>query len=453
MKKRTLAAICMMTVTAMLTACGGGSTGGTQTTAAAGGGDKGQEQASAPADGQVVINFMHKYCQPEQAPAFERIVQMYMDEHPNVKINIETTTDNEIKSKLKLALGSGDMPDVYQTWAGEYTEKFIRAGAALDLTPYMEADPEWKDSFIPAAYSMFKYTDGGQYAVPTRFDGEVFIYKKSVFEQYGIEEPKTWDELLAICETLKSNGVTPFILGDQLSWDAPHWFGALWQKCVPEDVLEQQDFNVKTVKIDDPGYITGLNYFTDLLDKGYFNDNINSMEHNMALEYFYAGQGAMMYVEILEFNDINKGLNGDFGFFMMPTIEAEDAKGNQNKMFGAPEGMIVNPNSQNVDVAVDFVKFLTSPEMQKLVVEEAGHTSSTIGAHTDENTIPQLRGAMDAVLDFEGMSNWTDCGFEAGIVDTMCKLGQDFVDKSITAEEYIKGMQESAKTVREANAD
>ena len=99
MKKRTLAAICMMTVTAMLTACGGGSTGGTQTTAAAGGGDKGQEQASAPADGQVVINFMHKYCQPEQAPAFEKIVQMYMDEHPNVKINIETTTDNEIKDR------------------------------------------------------------------------------------------------------------------------------------------------------------------------------------------------------------------------------------------------------------------------------------------------------------------------------------------------------------------
>lgn len=114
MKKRTLAAICMMTVTAMLTACGGGSTGSTPTTAA-GGQTQGQEQDKAPADGQVVINFMHKYCQPEQAPAFEKIVQMYMDEHPNVKINIETTTDNEIKSKLKLALGSGDMPDVYQT--------------------------------------------------------------------------------------------------------------------------------------------------------------------------------------------------------------------------------------------------------------------------------------------------------------------------------------------------
>ena len=400
----------------------------------------------------VTIKFLHKYCQPEQAPVFEEIVKQYEEAHPGVHIEIETTTDNEIKSKLKLALGSGDMPDVYQTWTGEYCEKFIRAGYALDLTPYLEADSEWKDSFIPAAYSAFTYEDG-QYAVPTRFDAEVFIYKKSVFEKYGFEEPKTWDDLMQICETLKADGVTPFILGDGLSWDAPHWYGALWQKFVPEDVLEGQDFNVKTVTIDDPGYVNGLNYFTDLLDKGYFNDNINSMEHNMALEVFYAGEGAMAYVEMLEFNDINKGLDGDFGFFAMPTIEDDEAKGNQEKLYGAPEGMIVNPNSENVDVAVDFLKFLTSVESQQKIVSEAGHTSCTIGAHTEENTIPQLIDGMAYVQNFNGMSNWTDCGFEASIVDTMCKLGQDFAAQSITAEDYVAGLQETAKVVREQNAE
>lgn len=217
--------------------------------------------------------------------------------------------------------------------------------------------------------------------------------------------------------------------------------------------IRGQDFNVKTVTIDDPGYVNGLNYFTDLLDKGYFNDNINSMEHNMALEVFYAGEGAMAYVEMLEFNDINKGLDGDFGFFAMPTIEDDEAKGNQEKLYGAPEGMIVNPNSENVDVAVDFVKFLTSVESQQKVVSEAGHTSCTIGAHTEENTIPQLIDGMAYVQNFNGMSNWTDCGFEASIVDTMCKLGQDFAAQSITAEDYVAGLQETAKVVREQNAE
>ncbi len=91
MKKRMLAAICAMTMTAMMTACQGGNTDTPQSSNAEE--KKEQGQAVQSSDGQVVINFMHKYCQPEQAPAFEKIVQMYMDEHPNVKINIETTTD------------------------------------------------------------------------------------------------------------------------------------------------------------------------------------------------------------------------------------------------------------------------------------------------------------------------------------------------------------------------
>ena len=63
------------------------------------------------------------------------------------------------------------------------------AGYALDLTPYLEADSEWKDSFIPAAYSAFTYEDG-QYAVPTRFDAEVFIYKNQYLKNMDLKNPK-----------------------------------------------------------------------------------------------------------------------------------------------------------------------------------------------------------------------------------------------------------------------
>lgn len=73
--------------------------------------------------------------------------------------------------------------------------------------------------------------------------------------------------------------------------------------------------------------------------------------------------------------------------------------------------------------------------------------------YTEENTIPQLIDGMAYVQNFNGMSNWTDCGFEASIVDTMCKLGQDFAAQSITAEDYVAGLQETAKVVREQNAE
>lgn len=89
--------------------------------------------------------------------------------------------------------------------------------------------------------------------------------------------------------------------------------------------------------------------------------------------------------------------------------------------------------------------------MQKKLVEEAKHTSSVIGATTEENAISQLVEVMDMIMNFQGMSNWTDCGLEASIVDVMRAQGQEFYAGKITAEEYMQYMQEAAKKVREDN--
>lgn len=439
MNRKSLVSILTIVMTGAvlsLNACGGSNTS-----------EVGETSSVAKSD-KVTISFWHKYCQPGQVEVFEQICKDYEANHPNVEIKITTTTDDDIKTKLQVALGSAELPDVYQTWSGEYCEKFARGGYALDLKPYLDNDSQWKDSFYPACYSAFTYGEA-QFALPTRFDSQVFVYKKSVFEQYGLKEPETWDDLMKICETLKENGVIPFILGDGTTWDAPHWYGALWQRCVPEDVLEGQDFNVKTVTLDDPGYLKGLDYFKYVLDKGYFKENCVSLEHNMALETFYAGEGAMAYVEVVEFNDVYNGLDGDFGFFAMP--EFTDEAGNQGKIFGAPEGMIVNAKSNHVEESVDFLKYLTSLDIQKKLVSEAKHTSSIIGATTEDNAIPQLVDVMDMIMNFSGMSNWTDCGLESSIVDVMRAQGQEFYAGKITAEQYMQKMQEAAVRVRDSN--
>ena len=54
-------------------------------------------------------------------------------------------------------------------------------------------------------------------------------------------------------------------------------------------------------------------------------------------------------------------------------------------------------------------------------------------------------------MNFSGMSNWTDCGLEASIVDVMRAQGQEFYAGSITAEQYMDAMKEAATKVRESN--
>ena len=40
--------------------------------------------------------------------------------------------------------------------------------------------------------------DGNMYMIPSTFSGEFFVYRKPIFEKYGLEEPKTWEDFLNV---------------------------------------------------------------------------------------------------------------------------------------------------------------------------------------------------------------------------------------------------------------
>ena len=57
--------------------------------------------------------------------------------------------------------------------------------------------------------------------------GEINDYNKDLFAKYGLSEPQTWEEFLLICEKLKSQGITPIVLGSKDDWPVAGWFDYL----------------------------------------------------------------------------------------------------------------------------------------------------------------------------------------------------------------------------------
>ncbi len=64
-----------------------------------------------------------------------------------------------------------------------------------DLTPFMD---------------QFGVCEGRTSAIPYSVMGAAVIYNKEIFAQNGLEVPTTWDELIAVCDTLEAAGITPF---------------------------------------------------------------------------------------------------------------------------------------------------------------------------------------------------------------------------------------------------
>lgn len=403
-------------------------------------------QSSQPTGGtdQVEIKFLHKWPQPEYSVYFDEVVEAFMKENPNIKVSVEAVGDEPIKDKLRVLMGTDNQPDVFFSWSGEFAAKFVRSNNALDLTPYLENDPEWKNSIMEAGLEPFTY-DGNYYGIPFRINGKFFVYNTEIFNKLGLKKPNTWDEFMTVLETLKQNGITPIGFGNIYPWAACHYITGLNQKFVPQEV-RVKDYNPKTGEFTDPGYIKALEYFKSLNDKGYFIEGVNSTEHNMSNQMFYGEQVAIIYVELEEFVEVEENLPGKWDFFKMPDIP--EGKGNQNFLTGAPDGFLVSAKTKHPEEAVKFLKYLTNKANADKLVQQLGWPSPIIGAVNEGNSPDYLVRGMKAIEEAEGMAIWLDTDIHIKISDVYLPNLQELLNGTKTPEQIMAEVQKVAKEVQ-----
>ncbi len=391
------------------------------TAIAAGGWQPGRAAAAEP----VTLSFLHKWPEPNNIRFFREAVDAFQKAHPGVTINMEAVADNPYKAKIRVIMASGQIPDIYFTWVGEYTRQFIRAGRVLDITHYMAA-PEWQGRFLPATLDAYK-TDGKIYGVPVEVDAKFMVYNKKLFAKVGATEPpKDWPAFTALLDKLKGAGVVPIAYGSQLAWATVHYIGDLIAKLVPPET-RVADYTLKTPAnklFTDPGYVDALGHYQAFLTHGWFNASPNALTHAAARASFYAGREAMMYQELVEFGGVpgtKLGADG-WGFFPMPAIP--HGRGRQDLLTGAPDGFVVAPTCKHPDVAMAFLNFLTSQPQGALFTTDTGRPSATIGAVTSANaSAATLRGIED-IKHAKGMVLWLDTDVESRVASAFLAGGQ-----------------------------
>ena len=157
---------------------------------------------TASAEETKQIKLFHRFPDEPFNSYIERKVAEYEEMHPEIKFVVESAQNAPYKEKIKVVAGGDDCPDIFFSWCGEFTERFIRQNLILDLNPYLEADPEWADSLIESQMINYTNADGMVYGIPFRLDAKVMFYNIDQFEEAGCEIPKTWDELAAVAQTL-----------------------------------------------------------------------------------------------------------------------------------------------------------------------------------------------------------------------------------------------------------
>lgn len=173
----------------------------------------------------------------------------------------------QYKAFIQAAIAGGETPNMFTWWTGATFAELVGTGQIAPLTD-LWAEMTSDGRFQPGAADLFT-VDGVPYGVPMVMARWVALYDKRVFEELGLAEPTTWDELLAVAEAIKASGRTPFLATTQEGWRGFIWFQEIMLRTNPEAYIGLHD---GSVAYDSEPVRAAFQMWADMAAKGYFSD-------------------------------------------------------------------------------------------------------------------------------------------------------------------------------------
>lgn len=136
-------------------------------------------------------------------------------------IKVELTTDKNLEDKIGASMQGGEYPDVIHLATGReagLTEQFIKGNMMADLTDVLSMTVPGEDKKVSDKIAggftetslTNPYSDGKTYLAPMFYSPCGLFYNKGLFEEKGWEVPTTWDEMWALGDKAKAEGISLF---------------------------------------------------------------------------------------------------------------------------------------------------------------------------------------------------------------------------------------------------
>jgi glucose/mannose transport system substrate-binding protein len=153
---------------------------------------------------------------PGEAEALQALNEAHKRAHPSARMfNAVASSGGRTKPLLEERLAHDDPPDLIQQNAHDL-RAFVQAHPGK-LEPIDSLADELGIRKVAFSEVLSEVTIGGHiYAMPVNLHREnSLFYNRALFESHGLKPPRSLEELLKVCETFKSAGITPIATSHQ----------------------------------------------------------------------------------------------------------------------------------------------------------------------------------------------------------------------------------------------
>lgn len=304
-------------------------------------------------EGPIEVSFWYPISQESEANWYAMMVEKFNAEYEG-KIKVLETANTRGESfayedKVSAAAATNSLPDILMA-DGPNVANYANANMFIPIEEYF-TEEELAD-FLPSTIAEGTY-DGHLYAIGMG-EGVINIYyNKDMLDAAGIEAPTTledawtWDEYYEVCKKLTTDEVYG---GNFIQEKSGEWIIVAFQPFLIANGVEMisEDGSTAEGYINSEAAIETGEYIQKFAEEGLINIDPTATE-------FQEGNCATKLA----------------GAWIMPTLEEADFNWGvtfipqQKQQAGSTSGawtVGVTPNCENVEAAMEFVRYLCTPE-------------------------------------------------------------------------------------------
>lgn len=344
------------------------------------------------AEGKVVIELVQY--KPEAVDAFEELEAKFNAEHDDIELVIDSP--NDAMTILKTRFIREDNPDIIGIGGDINYSNFLDAEMLMDISDF-DGLADIKENYLETNKDLEYVPLDGVYAVPYMANAAGVLYNKDMFEEHGWTIPTTWEEFIALCETIQDEGVQPLYFGYKDTWTCLAPWNAIAVDLCESDIAYQvnsgnatyaeayREIAVKTKALLDYAQPTPVAYS--------YNDACTAFARNESAMYVIGNYA------IPQIKSVNPDMN--IGSFVFPASSNAD----ENVLNSGNDLMFcVMEDCEHKEAAYEVLRFLLEDENVQIYLD-------------DQSAVPCKKGDFPIVYELEDMSEYINNGIVADYQD------------------------------------
>ena len=324
---------------------------------------------------------------PEAATYFDQVEEQFNATHDDIHLTI--SSPNDASTIMRTRFVREDYPDIIGIGGDINYSYYVDADILADVSDYPGL-ADVKQSYLDILENLEITPKDGVFGVPYVANAAGILYNKDMFEEHGWQIPESWDELINLCEEIKSEGILPFYFGFRDTWTCLAPWNSLAVDLAPAD----------TCKKVNAGETTFTDNYREVAEKclelvSYGPDDPVAYGYNDACTAFANGESAMYPIgsyAVPQILSVNPDMNIDS--FVTPGNDDAD-KNTLNS--GVDLMFAVTAACEHKEEAYEVLDFLMKDENIQAYID-------------DQNAVPCKEGDFELAPMLDGMKSYIESG-------------------------------------------